>query len=75
LIQCDDAKVVELAARIAPDEKDPWKLACALEKHVDRTIQLKNFSQAFATAAEVARRWKGTARSTPCYSPRSAGRE
>jgi len=59
LIQSDDAKVVELAVRIAPDEKDPWKLACALEQHVDQTIQLKNFSQAFATAAEVARSLEG----------------
>jgi hypothetical protein len=59
LIQSDDAKVTELAASIAPDEKDAWKLACALEKYVDRTIQLKNFSQAFATAAEVARTLEG----------------
>lgn len=59
LIQSDDGKVVELAAKIAPDEKDPWKLACALEQHVDQTIKLKNFSQAFATAAEVARSLEG----------------
>lgn len=59
LIQSDDPKVVELAAKIAPDEKDSWKLACALEKHVDEAIRLKNFSQAFATAAEVARSLEG----------------
>jgi hypothetical protein len=59
LIQSDDAKVMELAAKIAPDEQDRWKLACDLEKHVDRTIKLKNFSQAFATAAEVARSLEG----------------
>ena len=59
LIQSDDGKVVELAAKIAPDEKDPWNLACALEQHVDQTIKLKNFSQAFATAAEVARSLEG----------------
>jgi transglutaminase-like putative cysteine protease len=59
LIQCDDPKVLELSARIAPDETDPWKVACALEKHVDQTIKLKSFSQAFATAAEVARSLEG----------------
>jgi hypothetical protein len=31
----------------------------ALEKFVDETIQLKNFSQAFATAAEVCRSLEG----------------
>jgi hypothetical protein len=59
LIQSDDAAVVALAEKIAPSEKDPWKLACALEKHVDQTIKLKNFSQAFATAAEVAQSLEG----------------
>ena len=59
LIQSDDPKVLELSARIAAEETDPWKVACALEKHVDQTIQLKSFSQAFATAAEVARSLEG----------------
>jgi hypothetical protein len=58
-IQSDDSQVVAMAARVAPDEADPWKLACALETFVDETIQLKNFSQAFATAAEVCRSLEG----------------
>ena len=59
LIQSDDARVVELASKIAPDESDPWKLACALERQVDELIREKNFTQAFATAAEVARSLEG----------------
>jgi hypothetical protein len=59
LIQSDDPVIVAQAQQIVPDEKDAWQIACALEKHVDRTIQLKNFTQAFATAAEVARSLEG----------------
>jgi hypothetical protein len=58
-IQSDDHLVVQLAASVAKSESDPWKVACALEKHVDATITLKNFSQAFATAAQVARSLEG----------------
>jgi hypothetical protein len=58
-IQSDDSQIATLAARVAPSETDPWKLACALEKFVDETIQLKSFSQAFATAAEVCRSLEG----------------
>jgi Transglutaminase-like superfamily len=58
-IQSDDLQITTLASRIAPGEVDPWKLACALEKFVDQTIQLKGFSQAFATAAEVCRTLEG----------------
>lgn len=58
-IQSDDQQVAALAAQIAPSETDPWKLACVLEKYVDHSIRLKNFSQAFATAAEVARSLEG----------------
>jgi len=58
-IQSDDSQIVAMAARVAPDETDSWELACALEKFVDETIQLKNFSQAFATAAEVCRSLEG----------------
>lgn len=59
LIQSDDAQVIELAAQVALEEQDHWKLACALEKHVDQIIREKNFTQAFATAAEVARSLEG----------------
>jgi transglutaminase-like putative cysteine protease len=58
-LQSDDPAIVALARSVATSEKDPWLVACALEKHVDATIQLKNFSQAFATAAQVARSLEG----------------
>ena len=54
MIQSDDARVIELARSILPEETDPWKLACGLESLVHNRIRQKNFSQAFATAAEVA---------------------
>jgi transglutaminase-like putative cysteine protease len=59
LIQSDDPEIVKTARSVAPSETDPWKLACALEQHVDSAIRKKNFSQAFATAAEVARSLEG----------------
>jgi hypothetical protein len=55
LIQSDDDRVQALAHSVAPDENDPVKLGAALEAFVKKTIKLKDFSQAFATAAEVAR--------------------
>lgn len=58
-IQSDDPVIVRMASSIAPGETDPWKIACALEKHVDETIRVKDFSQAFSTAAEVARTLEG----------------
>ena len=59
LIQSDDAQVVALANSVAAEETDPWKLAVQLESLVKHTIKLKNFSQAFSTAAEVARQREG----------------
>jgi hypothetical protein len=59
LIQSDDDQVLALAKGVAPDETDPWKLAVALEKYVNQIVTLKNFSQAFDTAAEVARQREG----------------
>jgi hypothetical protein len=59
LIQSDDVQVVALAKSVGADETDVWKLAVELEALVKRTIKLKNFSQAFATAAEVAREREG----------------
>jgi hypothetical protein len=59
LIQSDDEQVLALAKTVAPDESDPAKLAVALEKYVNQIVTLKNFSQAFDTAAEVARRREG----------------
>jgi hypothetical protein len=59
LIQSDDPRVTKLAAEAASNEKDPWKLAVALERFVHEKITAKNFSQAFATAADVAERLEG----------------
>jgi transglutaminase-like putative cysteine protease len=59
LIQSDDEQVVALAKGVAPDETDPWKLAVALEKYVNQIVVMKNFSQAFDTAAAVARHREG----------------
>ncbi|HZN36507.1 MAG TPA: transglutaminase family protein [Pirellulaceae bacterium] len=58
-IQSDDPAIIRLANSVANGETDSWTIACALEKHVDSTIKLKNFSQAFSTAAEVARTLEG----------------
>jgi transglutaminase-like putative cysteine protease len=59
LIQNDDPRIVELAAGVAPEETDPWKIAVAMEEFVKGAITEKNFSQAFATAAEVAQAREG----------------
>jgi hypothetical protein len=59
LVQSDDPAVVALAKQAVPDESDPWRLAIALESLVRRHVQPKQFSQAMATAAEVARSGEG----------------
>lgn len=59
LIQSDDPKVVELAGQVAQKETDPWKIAVALERHVRESMKTADFSQALASAAEVARTRRG----------------
>lgn len=59
LLQSDDAEIVKISQSVAAQESDPWKIACALERHVKATIRLKNYSTAMATAAEVARSLEG----------------
>ena len=59
LIQSDDPQVVELAGQVAPQETDPWKIAVALERHVRDSMKTADFSQALASAAEVARTRRG----------------
>ncbi len=54
LIQSDNPKIVAMARKAAGDETDPWKTAVTLERYVTGLIEEKDFSQAFATAAEVA---------------------
>jgi hypothetical protein len=59
LIQSDDDAVVKMAKAVKPDETDPWVIAKAMEQAVFTNMSAKNFSQAFATAAEVARTREG----------------
>ncbi len=59
LVQSDDPLIVSMAQSVAPDETDPLKVGIELEKLVRHNIKLKDFSQAFATAAEVARNPEG----------------
>lgn len=59
LIQSDDERVRQLANAEAPDVSDPWQICVALEKWVHDGIQKKNFSQGFATAADVAKSLEG----------------
>jgi hypothetical protein len=54
LIQSDHPKIAAMAREAAGDEKDPWQTALKLEQFVHRLIKKKDFSQVFATAAEVA---------------------
>jgi hypothetical protein len=59
LIQ-SDAKIIErIADSIVNDERDPMKVALALESGVRERMTEKNFSTAFATATDVARTLSG----------------
>jgi len=59
LIQSDDARITAMAREATGDETDPWRIALTLERFVSRRITKKGFSQAFATAAEVAQNPEG----------------
>ena len=59
LIQCDDPLVVRLARQAAGESNDPRVIAAAMEQLVNRTVSEKNFTQALASAAEVARSREG----------------
>ena len=58
-VQSDDPLIVADAKKGAGDEKDPWRVAVALERFVNHEVTKKDFSQAFATAAEVAKSREG----------------
>jgi hypothetical protein len=58
-ISADDPRVAAMASEAAPAERDPFRLAVALEAHVHGAIKEFAYSQAFLTAAEVARGGKG----------------
>jgi hypothetical protein len=58
-INCDDKKVKELARKAVGSEADPWKKALKIERWVFQNMEKKNFTEAFATADEVARTLEG----------------
>ncbi len=59
-IQSDDPRIVAMARQVAADHSDPADLAVALEKLVyDKMLFKRNYSTAFATAAEVAESLEG----------------
>jgi hypothetical protein len=58
-IQSDDPMIVADAKQAAGDETDPWRVAVALERYVHREVANKDYTQAFATAAEVAKSREG----------------
>jgi transglutaminase-like putative cysteine protease len=58
-IESDDAAVIELAASLVGDERDPWLRALRLERGVYEHISKKSFGVAFASAAEVCRNRTG----------------
>jgi hypothetical protein len=58
-INCDDAKVKELARKAVGSETDPWKKALLIERWVNANMKIQNFSEAMATADHVARTLEG----------------
>jgi hypothetical protein len=59
LIRSDDPEIVAMAKDAAGSQSDPWQVALALERLVGTVITKKDFTQAFATAAEVLRTHTG----------------
>jgi transglutaminase-like putative cysteine protease len=58
-INCDNADVRTRTRRAVGNETDPWKKALRIERYVYENIDKKNFTEAFATADEVARTMEG----------------
>lgn len=52
-IQSDNPDIRKLAEETAAGEQDPWKVALALESAARKRITKRDYSQAFASAAEV----------------------
>lgn len=59
LLQLDDPAVQQLARSVTAGQPNSAERAVALEDAVYRAIKQKNFSQAFASAAEVAKSGEG----------------
>jgi hypothetical protein len=58
-IKCDDPLVVKHMRRAVGNETDPWKKALRIERWVHDHMVNKNFTEAFATADQVARTMEG----------------
>ncbi len=58
-IQSDDPLIIADAKKVVGDEKDPWRVAVALERFVSREMTNPGYRQAFATASEAARNHEG----------------
>jgi transglutaminase-like putative cysteine protease len=58
-IRAEDNKVKALAAEAIDGETDPWKKALRVEEWVHKHLKNKNYSEAFATADQVARTLEG----------------
>ncbi len=59
MIQSDDPAIIAMAQEAVGELKEPWQVAVALEKYVKQYITEKDFTTAFATAAEVAQSRQG----------------
>ena len=66
-IQSDDPLIVSQAKEAAGDETDPWKVAVALESYVHHAMKIADFTQAFATASDVARNREGDCKGHAVY--------
>jgi transglutaminase-like putative cysteine protease len=59
MIQSDAPEVRALAGQVHPPATDAWSIAMATEQFVYRALTRKDFSTAFASAADVARHRQG----------------
>lgn len=59
VLQSDDAKIIAMAREGRGGATRPSDVAIALERYVHQAVTKKDFSQAFATAAEVAESREG----------------
>jgi transglutaminase-like putative cysteine protease len=59
ILQVDDPAIRNMAAEAKGSETAPHAVALALENYVHRIVATKDFSQTFATAAEVAKSRQG----------------
>jgi transglutaminase-like putative cysteine protease len=59
LVNSDDTGVVRHMKRAVGTRQDPWEKAVAIQEWVFTNLKKKNFSNAFASASEVARNLEG----------------